>query len=290
MTAAREPDLPTFDLVHGAWTARVFDPRPDPHALGARYVHGGYVSELRHRDRVLSARPQATWDPYVGEGLPEVFEGPLGFHACAEGEPFLRIGAGRLARHGDGWPQARGPLVGTVDWLFEVGTNHLRASCSDRLVIAGKPYGYALVRELHLNDQGLTSRTELRLEVPWSHPVIWFAHPFFAQADGTGISQEFPATAPLPKGFSRDDEGRLHAGSTGGFSAVTGVWGTTDPVRLHLDPRQGGGRLDLHLDRPLDKLVIYATQRAYSVEPYLARAWQDGETAAWTLDYRFTPA
>ena len=40
-------------------------------------------------------------------------------------------------------------------------------------------------------------------------------------------------------------------------------------------------------DRPLDKLVIYATARAYGVEPYLARAWQDGKTAEWTLDYRF---
>ena len=67
-------DLPVWTLECGRWRAEVFDPRPDPAALGARYVHGGYVRALWRGDCLLTARASEQWDPYVGQGLPDVFE------------------------------------------------------------------------------------------------------------------------------------------------------------------------------------------------------------------------
>jgi hypothetical protein len=45
--------------------------------------------------------------------------------------------------------------------------------------------------------------------------------------------------------------------------------------------------MSLQLDRPLDHAVVFATATACSVEPKLARAWTHGETAEWTLSYRW---
>ena len=50
------------------------DPRPNPYALGARYVHGGYVQALWNGERCLTACPQLPWNPFDGAGMPETFE------------------------------------------------------------------------------------------------------------------------------------------------------------------------------------------------------------------------
>lgn len=280
--------LPLLTLRHGPWRAEVADPRADPHALGARYVHGGYVAGFWHGDRRLGLRPIAAWNPYVGEGLPEVFELPLGFAACEMGEEFLRLGAGRLRRTGRE-AGADGLLSTTVAWeLAESGDRQQVWRCADAVMIGGKRFGYRLERRLRLDDDGLASTTRLHLDCPWSQPLAWFAHPFIAQADGAGTGLDLAGGEPQ-KNLQRGADGLWRCPAAGGFTPVTGLWGRRAILALHLDHRQGGGRLDLDLDKPLDKAVVYATPLAMSVEPYWCRAWQDGEAAEWTLRYRFTP-
>ena len=44
----------------------------------------------------MVGNPQSSWDPYVGIGIPDVFEAGLGWDGAHEGEEFLRIGVGRM--------------------------------------------------------------------------------------------------------------------------------------------------------------------------------------------------
>jgi hypothetical protein len=263
----------TLILHRGLHRVEVFDPRQDPLALGARYVHGGYVSAWWHGDRCLTARPSAHWDPYVGQGLPEVFEYPLGRDAVEPGKEFLRIGAGRLRKDKGEWPQAGGTPTTPVHWeVSEQLAESVTMRCRDEL----GDYGYELSRTIQVHDDGIESRTVLRIACPWSTPIYWFAHPFFAHRDGTRTVFHPPAGSRADYKLTPD----------GGFGAVTNVWGSTEPLVLDLD---GGGHLRIELDRPLDKLIVYASRLAFSVEPYLSRAWHNGEQAAWQLRYRFTP-
>lgn len=265
--------IPTLTLQRGQHRVNVFDPRTDPLALGARYVHGGYIAAWWHGDRCLTARPKVDWDPYVGEGLPEVFEYPLGRDAVQTGEEFLRIGAGRLRKDNGGWPQSGGSPSTPVLWqLTHQTAESVTMRCEDTL----GQFGYELSRTITVQDDGVESRTTLQLTCPWSHPVYWFAHPFFAHRDGTRTKLHLPANYQANFTMTAD----------GGFGAVTNVWGNADPLVLDLD---GGGRLRIEVSRPLDKLIVYATRLAFSVEPYLARAWHDGERAEWSLRYRFSP-
>ncbi len=297
------PALPIITLARGAWRAEVYDPRADPLTLGARYVHGGYVRALWLKDRCLTGRVGAPWDRFDGEGLPETFENSLGWGATPMNEEYLRIGAGRLRRSANSPREAvaHQPLVGTLDWeITEQAEDAVTMRASDDVLLEnGKPYGYTLCRRVALREDGLDSTTTLTLRIEsWlTHPVTWFAHPFFAHdgIDATAIT--FPGDGAQPGNqvgptltgpMARSEDGRWRmSGVPQGRAVATGLWGERGALVVHLDTKAGGGRMALQLDRPLDHAVMFATARVFSVEPKLARAWVHGETASWTLSYRW---
>lgn len=290
------PNLPVITLHRGPWTAEVYDPRPDPATLGARYVHGCYVRGLRHRDRLLTARIADAWSRFDGEGLPETFETSLGWGAAPLNEEYLRIGAGRLRRlhHSPRESTALVPLVAVLEWRITAQEPHRLAMTTqdELLIVPGQRFGYVLEREVELVDEGLVSRTRLtlRAEAWQGHPLVWYAHPFVPQSRIDGTALRLPATAtvlgPLQQG--QDQRWRM-TGAEDGRAVVSNLWGHRDALVQDLDPAVGGGTLAIAADRPLDHAVVYATPQACSLEPKLARGMTHGETTAWSITYRFTP-
>src|SRR5687767_10422095 len=80
------PDLPLILLRRGPWVVEIADPRPNPLALGARYVHGCYIHGILCDGRRLTSRADVPWNAYDGEGAPEVFEHDLAFAYAEEGD------------------------------------------------------------------------------------------------------------------------------------------------------------------------------------------------------------
>lgn len=278
-----DPDLPVIALVNGAWRAAVFDPRPNPNALGHRYVQGGYVASLHCGERCLTGQASEAWDPYVGRGLPEVFEWSLGTDHADGGKPWLRIGAGRDAK-GEAGEAAR---AFALAWDVDASRpDRLEMTTSDEYDYGPTRIGYQLRRTIRLMEDGLLSHTTLRLDVPWNVPVAWFAHPFFAQTRGDATRFSLPQGAVVLGGGEVGEEG-VRLPEEGGLRNVVGLWGVLAPVVCHLDPALGGGRMTVAVDRPLDHAVLYASPRAASVEPQLARSWKNGEEASWSVRYRW---
>lgn len=280
------PDLPVIQLVRGAWRADVFDPRPNPNALGYRYVQGGYVGALHWGERCLTGQASEAWDPHIGRGLPEVFEWSLGAEHAAEGKPWLRIGAGRDAG-GDVGEAARAFSLG---WEVEdCQPDTVTLTTSDEYDYGKSRIGYRLRRTIRLMEDGLLSQTTLRLAVPWNCPVAWFAHPFFAQTRGDATRFGMPPGAVVAGGRDPGTGGAdgIRLPEQGGLVNVVGLWGVRAPVTCHLDPDLGGGCVTVEVDRPLDHVVLYASPRAASVEPQLARSWKNGEEASWSIRYRW---
>jgi len=281
------PEIATLTLQHGSWRAEVFDPRPDPLALGARYVHGCYVQQLWRGDRLLTTRPSRDWKPYNGEGLPEVFERPFTWDTALDGEEYLRIGAGKLRRKGNDWgPHGfqSAPLRWTV---IQHNARSLEMRCADTLQRGKQTFGYELTRALYLHDAGLDSLTSLRLHVPWNQPLIWHTHPFFAQTDSGATGFTFPGQPQVSGPLALRHDGFWHFTDSEGVASVLNLWGERGPIICHLDPQLGGGRVGITLDRPLDHIVIYASPLAASPEPYLAHCFKDGEETSWTISYRW---
>ena len=282
-----DANLPVFTLAAGPWKAEVFDPRPDPFALGTRYCHGSYVRALWRDGRILTDRARPNWIPADGEGLPEEFEMPIGFASALDGEEYIRIGAGRLRRKGRG---AEDPQRASTPVRWDVLRHDDRSvvmHCSDRIEQDKTVYAYDLIRTVRLSDDGLDSASELRMQVPWNHPMEWFAHPFFAHtgADRTGF--ELPGRPTIIGPMAPDASGLWRLPPYESLAAAVDIWGTVAPVILHLDPKLGGGKLSVQVDRPLDHLVLYCSPRVASPETKIMRAWRDGEQTSWTIRYRW---
>ncbi len=282
------PDLPTFTLQHGPWTAEVFDPRSDPTALGARYVHGGYIASCQYDSVMISSQAHPEWSPYEGCGFPEVFEWPLGFGYASPGEELMRIGAGRIRYDGSpGMPGSQAPLSSTVQWAVEeLSSAELIMTTQDQIEYGSTALGYWLRRRVYLNENGLTSATTLKLHAPWNVPMAWFAHPFVPQERGDRTRFVFPEGATLMQPEPQPAR-EFRFPAEGGLMNVTGLWGSRDAVLVDCDTECCGGTLSISLDRPMDHLVLFATETAASPEPQLSRAWKNGETACWSIRYQW---
>lgn len=281
------PDVPTFDLRYGPWLVQVFDPRADGAALGARYVHGGYIAHVTRDGRVLTAAPKPAWDSYNGIGLPEVFEESLGFGWAEDGEEFLRIGAGRVRKDGPEPPQARGPLTTSLNWTVTPDAHAITMETADGAVIAGKTFSYQLRRTVRVEPWGLLSHTWLKVRCPWSHPLSWFPHPFFLATSGERVGYRMPAEVHLCNGLRMSPEGLLRLAPVGGFGAVTALWGRREPIDVLLDESLGGGCVRIETSYPLDKAIVWGAAHVSSIEPYWGRAWHDNEEAQWHVLYRW---
>jgi hypothetical protein len=295
------PNLPLIILRRGPWQAELFDPRPAPALLGARFVHGGWIRRLLRDGRDLTGRAAPGWHAYDALGIPETFESGLGWHLVRDGEEFLRPGAGRLIRRGDeaGEEHADAQLSATLDWEIESGPDSAVFRTADTL---RRPMrnriGYQLERRVQLQDDGLVSTTTFTLHAGSQRfvPISWYAHPFFAQRSAQGTGFALPATAqlmPTHKGFAffrspgsaiRGDDGLWRLEGQGSRAVFAGLWGSREPSRVHLD---GGGALELALDAPLDHIVLWASDVGASIEPKLSRTWVHGETASWSIAYRW---
>ena len=300
------PVLPLFHLRRGQHHVEVFDPRPDPRTLGARYVHGGYIASWSVGERCLTSGPTRYWNEFGGRGLPETFEIPLAWAVAKEHENFLRIGAGQLRKNGyNGDDQsARAALTATVDWaVVSHDDEHITMRTMDGTEIGQAVIRYELERTVRILDDGVESITKLTLRCPrlLHHPIGWFAHPFFAQStlDATAATipdaeivtstPQNPMWKPGTVSLTRQADGRWRFG-TGGYnrSTLANLWGTTPTITVDLDPALGGGQVAIAVNRPLDHLVVWGAGHVFSPEPKLSRLWLDGETASWAVRYRFT--
>jgi len=288
-----EPDLPLITVRAGMWAAELFDPRPSGKALGHRYVHGGYVRRLVRGDRCLTGRPKPAWGPNEGEGMPESFEVPLGFARAIAGEEFICIGAGRLRSKGRG--HDRPELSTAVAWeVVEQNASSITMRCRDAIRQDGHTYAYELTRTVIVRDDGLDSVTTLHMDILWSHPVEWYPHPFFAHTGANRTAFTLPGDPVVTTGppnlagpAVRDAQGVWRLPATESLTNFVGLWGEKGTVVVHLDPALGGGRVGVTLDCPLDHIVVWASDHVASPEPKIIRAFKNGETVTWTLQYRW---
>ena len=284
------PDLPRFDLRRGLWRAEVIDPRPNPFALGARYVHGGYVHRLCRGERCLTGMASPRWNPFDGSGAPETFETDFGATHTDNGDTYLRIGAGRVLNQSGVRRHLYLPDL-PVHWqLIDRGEDWLTMRCHDTILRQGGMFGYHLERTLRLHDDGLESHTTLMLTCPWNHPVSWFPHPFFAQNAVDETAYRLPASASLVGQLSCGDDGlaRLALGKGWGASGQAhAVWGHRGTIDCHLSPARGGGVVRMEISWPWDHVVVWASRFASSVEPQLGRIWPRREQASWSVRYRW---
>ena len=197
-------------------------------------------------------------------------------------------------------------MEATVDWeIREQSDEQLVMSTRDGLESLQWMANYELERLVRVHDDGVESRTTLTLRCGrfGQHSIVWFAHPFLRQtaigataltATGTelvaGSGKSMWRMDSATGSLARSDDGRWRFGEGFSRSVLGGMWGSTADLLVDLDPALGGGLVAIAVDRPLDHVVVWGAPHVFSPEPKLCRLWTDGETASWSIRYRFAPA
>ena len=271
---------------------------------GSRFVQAGYINGWWHNDQHLAGAPftddelaaDRMSSHYVGGGLPEVFEMPLGWAVSRPGDAVLRIGAGLMRRDSDDndWGQYRDLERPAPCRLLSSSAHAAEFLVEDQATINGQRWAYRLLRQVVLRSDGVSSYNTLQLDVPWSQPLCWFAHPYLMDTRFVRLplmqAKRLPAMwtryANQPQASEPDRRGDAHTyqvPATGGFAILPDLSDDRPVIDYHL----GHGSIQQRCSQALDKLVVFATSHATSVEPYLSWTGHAASSRRWAVHYRY---
>jgi hypothetical protein len=270
----------------------LLDPEVDLARLGSRYCSGGYVYQVTDRKLgPLCAGPQypaAMPIPFHGQGLPEVFEIALGQHRARVGDEVLVLGVGRVLRESPARPfHVRDNPTVTERARYDVEREQsaltmLTAQTFERTALE-------LDRRVSLDGRSLESRTRVKNHGDVALPLRWFAHPFFPFSDDAWIALSLEADFAENPGFGWSDDGRIvpkpaHAWPSGQYVPIRTALG------YELTARQAHpslGALDIECRFPLGFLALWGNDRTLSLEPFFHTVLEAGNSAVWSIVYRF---
>ena len=271
----------------------ILHPVDDRERLGARYCTGGYVYQVEDKTLgpLFSGPEYPSLSPSVinGQGMPDVFQ--FTFFDDPEERPPVKmiIGVG-LLDNGVGQKASdlhfSLPVSEPCTWETTIDAGsvfmHTRQSQAGRSLELG--------RTLRLSERTLASTTLLKNTGNGEMEFRWFAHPFFPRmADDESCTPDFTFVLPECGAFYTDKGGAIGFNKSfdwiaGGFQPLEGTAGQRFGVRQH-HPLCGSVRVDG--DFPLHRVVLWANEKTFSIEPFLERTLQPGDEYAWTLTYRF---
>ena len=281
-----------FRLANDELEISLLDPEADVARLGSRYCSGGYVHQVTDRTRgPLCAGPHypsAEPDPFDGQGLPEVFEIALGQDRARVGDEVLVLGVGRVLRESAARPfhvRDNPTVTERVRYAVTLDAAQVTMTTEQRY----ERSALELERHVGLEARSLTSRTRVtnRGELPL--PLRWFAHPFFPRSADDWISLSLEADFAENPGFAWSDDRRIvpkpaHAWQLGQYLPIRTALGYELAVQ---QAHPALGALNIECRFPLGFLALWGNHRTLSVEPFFQTVLAAGNSAMWSIVYRF---
>jgi hypothetical protein len=282
---------------------------PDPEGAssrGTRLDHAGMVGELRYRGHTVFAPWRAPHDPTApdhGIGLAGEFDidGPHGFETTAKGEPFLKLGVGKLLRPdatGRGADQYffnhRYDFAEPPQWSIEHDATSLR--CSLSLSLGEQAHTYLSVVAVEPDAPAITITHSLSNTGSAALATEHYSHHFFTidqQPIGAGYalttsfvpqwevkrSQRFSALATLD-GHTL----RLTAAFKGALYTPFEIEGSVADNAFTLTAPNGVA-VRYRGDLAPSRWALYAETSAFCPEPFVSIELAPGETETWTRRY-----
>ena len=282
-----------YILSNSELSVSILDPVADRQRLGSRYCTGGYIWQVddAHKGELLSG-PLYPEEPntFDGQGMPDMFNQALMPENLAVGEEVGCIGVGRVRRTSPHEPfdvRFNPEVAEFVSW--EV--NHSPDTIEMRTQHSFQQWAYRLERAITLNGRAILSRTTIHNQGQIALPVRWFAHPFFPiPADHVLCKFSIPVSMPENPGYGINEEGYIlrkvdHNWNYGWYQPMT-YQQTGDELTIVQKHPKVGEVITTTSFMP-NFLPIWGNANTFSFEPYLIRELSSGESAAWTIEYRF---
>lgn len=269
--------------------------RPGEYYLGTRFDHAGVFRRIVKDGYVFADEWFDHADAYRHDrvcGLSEEFV-TVDFDGVAPGELFCKPGVGLLRRPDDA-PYDWFRLYEIADpglWLVDTGTDYAE-------YVHTLPGWYKYTKRISLPD---SSSIKIFHEMNWQGPRplkgFFYNHNFFTfdgTPAGTGRQITFPWT---PAGDWRSVYDNVRFSSNGivflgpvdpGNCVYCGnLHNPSGQTTYEFEISEGPHCVRVSGDKPLDHFVFWSNDRVACPEPYMPVNIATGQTARWTVRYRF---
>lgn len=298
------PEYPQATINAGEITAKVYLPDVEcAFYRGTRFDWSGIIGSLRYRGHEYFGQWKGFHDPLFHDcitGPAEEFEAvdtpDLDFQRAAEVSSFLRMGVGVLQKAGDGDFRRfhTYPIVDGTGWQTSIKSNEISFEHT-----ASSPTGlsYRYRKTLHLKEQAPVLSLAHRLVNTGCMPIVTrhYNHNFFridGQSPGPSlqITTSFPLSPKIPVRGPLAINGcsvSLSRALSPGESILAEALQQNERYEIGIFQHATSAGVRICADRPLARLLLWASSKVFCPEPYIDIRVQPGESFSWDLSYSF---
>jgi hypothetical protein len=306
-SSIRQSNYPKASISNGVIDAVVYLPdAKNGYYRGSRFDWSGVVGCLDYKGHTFFG----VWFPHYDPLLHDAITGPVEefrssddsaphYDQAKPGELFVKPGVGVLRRI-DEAPfkfSAPYPLVDGGKWTVRPGRRSVSFQ-QDLKAPSGFAYVYKKVLKLDEHLPILILEHELKNKGTEAIDIEVYNHDFFmldGSPTGPGMVVRFPfepkADAALENGAHISGkeivyERELQAGQTASGS-LTGYSKNVSDYDFYVENRNTGAGVEQSGDLPISKIYFWSIRTTICPEAYVHLHISPGQTARWTIRYRF---
>jgi len=270
---------------------------------GTRFDWSGIVGSLRFHGHEYFGQWKDFHDPQYHDcitGPAEEFEAvdspDQDFLRAAQGSPFLRLGVGLLRKIGDGDFRRfhTYPIVDDSGWQTSIASDQVSF---EHTAASSTGLSYQYRKTLRLEAQAPVLWLEHTLCNTGRIPIVTrhYNHNFF-RIDGLPPDPSLHVTTPFPLSLKNPVnepltiEGRtvsLSRALSRGESVLAEARQQNERYEIDIFQQATAVGVRICADRPLVRLLLWASSRVLCPEPYIDIHVQPGKCFSWNLSYTF---
>lgn len=297
--------FPQAEITNGLIHARIYLPDADSgYYRSTRFDWAGVMPDLEYKGHTYCGQWFDKYDPTINDAIMGPVESfaPLGYDEAKPGDTFTQIGVGVLSKEADRpySPFRYYKIVDGGKWSIKKKANGVDFIHT----LTGSKYAYEYKKSISLvkgkpemiltHSLKNTGNEAIETEV--------YDHNLFVidkQPTGPGSVIKFPFT------LSSEEQGRRGIGDIAviekgkisflrqlnkreqAYAVLQGYSDKATDYDIRIENQNTGAGMRIVSDRPLSKLVFWASSTTFCPEPYIHIKIAPGEVFTWKLSYEF---
>jgi hypothetical protein len=303
LQAVAQGEIPQAEVSNKVIRATVF--LPDAQAgyyRGTRFDWSGVMPELEYKGHIYFGQWFEKYDPYLHDAIMGPVEefAPLGYEEAGTGDTFVKIGVGALLKPAEDRYNRFNyyKIEDHGQWDIKKKTGRITFIH----LLEHKGYGYKYEKTLKLANgkpvleiiHSIENRGEKTIETNvynhnffvidgrYTGPGLKVFFPFELKIDSTRISKLADVRANTIT-FYRE----FVKGETTNLGSLTGFGSDANDYDIRIENHITGAGVRITGDKPLTRLVFWASLKVLSPEPYTNIRIEPGEEFRWKVRYEF---
>lgn len=296
-------DFPQASISNGVIDAKFYLPDTSRgYYRGVRFDWSGVIPELNYKGHTFFGQWFDKYDPFIHDAImgPVNDFSPVGYDEVKPGGRYVKIGIGTLIRPDD---QAysfskQAKLVNSGKWTIKSQTDQIMFVHTLR----DEPCSYAYTKTIKLLRGKPVMVMTNSIENTGKNTIVTnvYNHNFLVidnQPTGPDFTVEFPFKLSGTFRRGADKAGyqdnkvvfsqQLLSGETAHGGSIEGFGDTAEDYKIIVANKKTGAGVKITGDKPLSRLVFWASHKVLSPEPYTYIRIEPGDKFTWSISYEF---